>query len=54
MLVALKPAIENVRSALNYIADGDNVVAHHDELTAKLQLLFSLLLSASFIIAAFV
>lgn len=54
VLVALKPAIDNVRSALNYIADGDNVVAHHDELTAKLQLLFSLLLSASFIIAAFV
>ena len=54
VFLALKPAMDNVRSAMRYVAEGGSAVAHHDELTAKLQLLFSMMLTISLFVASFV
>lgn len=51
---ALLPAAGNVRQAVRYFHDGGAALANLDEFTAKLQLLFGLLLSLSFLIAAWV
>lgn len=45
------PAIMNVRTAVSYFSDGSGAIARLDEATAKLQLLFSLVLGVSFVIA---
>ena len=45
------PAIMNVRMAAGYFSDGPSAIASLDEATAKLQLLFSLVLILSFVIA---
>lgn len=45
------PAIMNVRMAAGYFSDGPSAIASLDEATAKLQLLFSLVLTLSFVIA---
>ena len=44
VLVALKPALDNVRKALKYKENGMESVKGLDEQTAKLQLMFSLML----------
>lgn len=49
-LVALKPAVDNVRKALRYPTEGMNAVVGVDEMTAKLQLMFSILLTLSFFV----
>ena len=54
VLVALKPALDNVKKALGYKENGMEAVVGLDELTAKLQLMFSLMLFAGTLIAAFV
>lgn len=51
---ALLPAAGNVRKAVAYFRDGQAALAHLDEFTAKLQLLFGLLVSLSFLIAVWV
>ena len=48
--MALLPAIGNVRKALGFPANGMKALVGVDESTAQLQLLFSLLLSASLFI----
>lgn len=48
--IALLPAIGNVRKALGFPANGMKALVGVDEATAQLQLLFSLLLSASLFI----
>ena len=45
------PAIMNVRTAVSYFSDGSGAIARLDEATARLQLLFSLVLGVSFVIA---
>ena len=45
------PAIMNVRMAAGYFSEGPSAIASLDEATAKLQLLFSLVLTLSFVIA---
>lgn len=45
------PAIGNVRMAAGYFSDGPSAIAGLDEATARLQLLFSLVLTLSFVIA---
>ena len=50
VLVALKPAIDNSRKALALPREGMNAVCGVDEATAKLQLMFSLLLSLSLLV----
>ena len=52
ILLALIPAIGNVRVILQYFKKGFSAIANLDELTAKLQLLFSLLFACSFVLAA--
>ena len=54
VLVALKPAMDNVKKALGYKNDGVEAVMGLDELTAKLQLMFSVMLFAGALIASFV
>lgn len=54
VLVALKPALDNVKKAMGYKEKGMEAVVGLDELTAKLQLMFSLMLFAGTLIAAFV
>lgn len=54
VLLALKPAIDNSKKALRYPHEGMKVLTGVDENTAKLQLLFSLLLTVSLVIAKFV
>lgn len=54
VLLALKPAIDNSKKALRYPDEGMEALTGVDENTAKLQLLFSLLLTASLVIAKFV
>ncbi len=49
VLVALKPAMDNARKALQYTRVGMQAMVGMDEKTAQLQLMFSLLLFASFI-----
>ena len=53
VVVALKPALDNVRKALRYPNEGMQAVLGVDEMTAKLQLMFSLLLTVSFLVASF-
>lgn len=54
VLLALKPAIDNSRKALMFPKEGMKAVVGVDEATAKLQLMFSLLLVVSFFIASLV
>lgn len=49
--LALPPAIGNVRIVSQFPKKGEGAIARLDELTAKLQLLFSLLFAFSFVIA---
>ena len=51
VLPALVPAVGNVRVMASYPVHGMEGISRLDELTAKLQLLFSLLLTLSFILA---
>lgn len=53
VLIALIPALKNVTMAMNSLKRGTATIAGLDELTAKLQLMFSLLLSVSLFIACF-
>ncbi len=48
---AFFPALQNARKAVGFLKDGSSAIANLDEATAKLQLMFSLLLFASFIIS---
>lgn len=50
---ALLPAWGNVRMALRFFDGGESAIAHLDQHTAKLQLLFSLLFTLSFALAGF-
>ena len=54
VLAALKIALKNVSMAMRYQQEGMKAVKGIDERTAQLQLLFSLLLSLSFVISAFI
>lgn len=54
VLLALKPAIDNSRKALLFPKEGMQAVVGVDEATAKLQLMFSLLLVVSFFVASLV
>ena len=54
VLLALKPAIDNSRKALMFPKEGMKAVVGVDEATAKLQLMFSLLLVVSFFVASLV
>ena len=49
--LAFIPAWVNVRMAVSYLKFGADSIARLDEMTAKLQLLFSLLFSLSFLLA---
>lgn len=51
VVLALFPAIGNVRMVSRFPGKGEAAIAHLDEMTAKLQLLFSLLFALSFFIA---
>ncbi|WP_307759221.1 UbiA family prenyltransferase [uncultured Mediterranea sp.] len=51
VLPALVPAVGNVRLMSSYSVRGMEGISRLDELTAKLQLLFSLLLTLSFVLA---
>lgn len=51
VLPALMPAMGNVRTMSRFSTKGVGEIANLDELTAKLQLLFSLLFALSFVIA---
>ena len=53
VLLALKPAIDNSRKAFIFPKEGMKAVIGVDEATAKLQLMFSLLLVVSFFVASF-
>lgn len=50
-LIALKPAVDNSRKALAFPNDGMQAVVGVDEATAKLQLMFSLLLTISLFVS---
>lgn len=52
ILAVLVPALGNVRLISQFPRKGEAVIANLDELTAKLQLLFSLVFALSFAIAA--
>jgi 1,4-dihydroxy-2-naphthoate octaprenyltransferase len=54
VLVALKPAIDNARKAMAFLTEGMGALIGVDELTAKLQLMFSLLLTISLFVSALV
>ena len=51
VLPALVPAVGNVKLMASYSVQGMEGISRLDELTAKLQLLFSLLLALSFVLA---
>lgn len=51
ILPAFIPALNNVRTAYSFHSEGAVGIARLDELTAKLQMVFSLLLALSFLIA---
>lgn len=53
-LIALKPAIDILKQASQFIQEGAKALYGVDEGTAKLQLVFSLLTALSFVIASFV
>ena len=50
VVAALKPAMENARKAMEFPGKGMGALTGVDEMTAKLQLMFSLLLTVSFLI----
>ncbi len=52
VVLALKPALDNVKKALDYTKQGMQAMVGIDEKTAQLQLAFSLLMFVSFIAAA--
>lgn len=52
VLVALKPALDNAKKALALPKEGMDAVCGVDEATAKLQLMFSLLLAVSLFISS--
>lgn len=54
ILLSVKPAIDNVKKALRYPKEGMQAIIGVDEQTAKLQLMFSLLLSISLILSKFI
>lgn len=54
VLVALMPALKNASMAIKFLKEGMTAIANLDELTAKLQLIFSLLLSISLFVAYFI
>lgn len=54
VLLALKPAIDNSRKAFMFPKEGMEAVIGVDEATAKLQLMFSLLLVVSFFVSSLV
>lgn len=54
VLIALKPAIDNCRAMLKLPTEGLKAVTGVDENTAKLQLIFSLLLSLSMLISVLI
>ncbi len=51
MLLAVIPTIANVRMALQYRKGGEKAIAQLDEMTAKLQIQFSVIFALSFILA---
>ena len=51
--IAFAPALGNARTALSLLRSADSDIHNLDERTAKLQLMFSLLLSLSFVLATF-
>lgn len=51
VVAALAPAIGNVRMVSQFPVKGETAIANLDEMTAKLQLLFSLIFAISFVIA---
>ncbi len=51
VMPALVPAIGNVRVVSRFPGKGESAIAGLDEMTAKLQLLFSLLFTLSFVVA---
>lgn len=53
VLLALKPAIDNARKAMRFPKEGAEQLWGVDEMTAKLQLMFSLLLTLSLFIATY-
>lgn len=53
VLLALKPAVDNARKAVAYLSQGGRALVGVDEGTAMLQLMFSLLFTVSFFVAAF-
>lgn len=53
VIAALKPAIDNARKAIEFPVKGMEALKGVDEMTAKLQLMFSLLLTVSFLIDKF-
>ncbi len=53
VLVALMPAVSNVAKAVGYLSVGAKALWGVDELTAKLQLMFSLLFAVSLLVASF-
>lgn len=54
VLIALKPAIDNTKKAVAFPKGGMETVTGVDEATAKLQLMFSLLLALSLFISSWV
>lgn len=50
VLIALKPAVENSRKAIRFVDGDSSLLWGVDEMTAKLQLMFSLLLAVSLFI----
>jgi 1,4-dihydroxy-2-naphthoate octaprenyltransferase len=54
VLIALKPAIDNAKKAIQLPKGGMGAVTGVDEATAKLQLMFSLLLALSLFISSWV
>ncbi len=54
MALALAPALANVRMVLRYFRVGESAIAQLDEMTAKLQIQFSLLFALSFVLARLV
>ena len=54
VLPAMKIAVDNSRKALRFPNEGMDALLGVDEMTAKLQLAFSLLLTVSFLVASFV
>lgn len=53
VLLALKPAIDNSRKAVSFLAAGSKALVGVDEGTAMLQLMFSLLFAVSFFASVF-